>query len=82
MDGEGGFIEIALELKPCGADEALIVGIVADGRQFLARVRFACCTEVEIKKGVPTGQQAGGLRRSMLSELHGEGHRCGDDYDR
>ena len=69
------------ELKAGGADEALIFGIVADGGQFLARVRFACRTEVEIEKCVPPGQQTGGFRRSVLSQLDGEGYRRGNDYD-
>ena len=67
VDGECGLIQIALELKAGGADETFVLGIVADGGQIFAGIRFACRTQVEIEKCVSAGQQAGGLGRSVLS---------------
>jgi hypothetical protein len=79
--GEGGFVEVALELKAGLVDKALVLGIVADGGEILARVGSARRIEVEIEEGVSPGQEAGGLRRGVLSQLDGEGHRRGDRYD-
>jgi hypothetical protein len=82
VDGEGGFVEVALELEAGLVDETLVFRIVADGGEVLARVRLAGGAEVEIEKRVGAGQQAGGLGRRVLAQLDGEGHRRGDHYDR
>src|SRR6266851_7129514 len=41
MNGKRSFLKIALELKSGFPDESLILGVVADGGQFSARVRPA-----------------------------------------
>jgi hypothetical protein len=82
VDGESSFIEIAFEFKPGLAKEALVLRIVADRSQLLARVRFAGPAEIEVKECVPSGQEAGGLRGGALAQLDREGHGGGNDHDR
>ena len=67
VDGEGGFIQIPLELKPGFMNEALVFPIMADGGQFLARIHFSDLAQVDVEKGIRSGQQTGWLRWSMLS---------------
>jgi hypothetical protein len=78
MNRERCFIQIAFEFKSGLANEAFILRVVAYGRQFLASIRFPDPPQVYVKKCVSAGQQAGYLRRSLLSQLHGNRHGCDD----
>src|SRR5258706_16294845 len=68
MDSEGGFVEIALELKSGFPDEALVLGIVADGGKIPARVRLPGRPKVEVEKSVRPRQKSGGFRGGGASQ--------------
>lgn len=82
MEGDGGFVEIALELESGLAYELLIFGSAADWGPVLAQIQSSRRAEIEVKKCIGPGQQAGGFGRSVLAQLDGEGYRRGDDHDR
>ena len=82
VNGEGGGLEIALEVETGILDEAVVFGIVGDGKEELAAVGFAGPAEVGVDEGVGAGQESRGFRGSLLAQLDGEDHRGNDNHER
>src|SRR6201993_2204596 len=64
MNGEGGLVQIAFELKPGLLQKALVVWIVRHRRQVANRFQGPQPLDVYVKEAVCTGQKPGCLRRS------------------
>ena len=81
MNGQGGFVQVALELKAGLANEVFVLRIaIFDG--MLAEVgEQADGLEVDVEDGVGVGQQADGVRGSALSQQNGGNDATGDDED-
>ena len=77
VDGKGGFVEIALELKAGRIDELLVFGLAGDGRE-LAGAETANPFEVDIDKAVGAGKQASGFGRGLAEEHDDGGHHAGN----
>ena len=81
MNGQGGFVQIAFELKAGLANEVFVLRIaVFDG--MLAEIgEQANGLEVDVEDGVGIRQQADGVRGGALSQQNGDNDATGDDED-
>ena len=81
VNGQGGFVQIALELKAGLANEVFVLRIaVFDG--MLAQVgEQANGLEVDVEDGVGIRQQADGVGGGALSQQNGGDDATGDDQD-
>ncbi len=73
MDGDGGFLQIAFELKTGGVDEPLVIGIVGDGGQFASDIGAAHPSQIDVGKPIGGRQKSGWLGRCMLAEYDHQG---------
>jgi len=69
VDGEGGLIEIALELEARLLDEFLVFGLAGDRRQLAGSVEGPNPLEIDVEEAVGAGQQAGRFRRAFLRRV-------------
>ena len=81
MNGEGGLVEIALELKAGLADEVLVLRIAILGRMLAEVGEQANGLEIDVEDGVGVGQQADGIGGSAFSQQNGGNDATGDDED-
>ena len=69
-------IQVALELKACVLNEALIIRIVNYGWQVIDRVHPAHPLKVHVDKGVPAGKEPCGFGRGLFPQLPDQGQGC------
>src|SRR5581483_10415560 len=69
MDGEGCFVEVALELKPGRLNELLVLRIMGDLGQVSGNIGAPHPLQVHVKETIGAGQQTGGLGRGVLAKL-------------
>ena len=81
MNGEGCFVQIALELEAGLTNEVLVLRIaIFDG--MLAEVgEQSNGLEIDVEDGVGVGQQADRIRGSAFSQQNGGNDATGDDED-
>ena len=73
VNRDGGFIQIALELKAGGVDEAFVVGIMRHRRQLTGDVGAPHPLQIDVGKSVGGRKQTGRLRRGMFAEHDHQG---------
>ena len=70
MDGEGGLVEVALELKARLVHKFLVVRVAGDRRELAGGVEGPNPLQVDVEKTVGAREQASRFRWSMLAEGH------------
>jgi hypothetical protein len=72
VDGERGFVEVALKLESSSLDELVVVGIAAGLRAFAERRQAANSFEVYLEIRVSIGEQADGFGRFPAPQVEGK----------
>ncbi len=70
MDGEGGLVQIALELKTRLLDKLLVFGLAGNRRQLAGGVECPNPLQIDVEEAVGAREQAGRLRRSVHAQDH------------
>jgi hypothetical protein len=69
VDGEGGLVEVVLELEPGFFKEALVFGIVRDRRELAYGFQGTQPLEVNVEETVGAGEQAGRFGGGAATQL-------------
>ena len=70
VDGEGGLVEIAFELKASLVDEFLVFGLAGNRRQLAGGIESSNPLEINIEETIRAREKASGLRRGVLAQSH------------
>ncbi len=76
MNGESGFIEIALELKSGRLDKLFVIGVVRYRREFTGDIGSPHPSQVDVDEAIRAGKQPGGLGWGMFAEHDSQSDRC------